>query len=72
MPLQLEIVLELIEDFVILFHVGFIVVLVKFAFDVLRRLWVLMWERRVYFIVDVCVLFKESDVRLFLRDTQKT
>ena len=64
--------LELINDFIILFHIGFVVVLIKLAFDVFRRVWVLMWDGRVSFIVDVCVLFKESDVGLFFRDLQKT
>jgi hypothetical protein len=72
LTLDSEIMLEVIDDSVVLEYLGFVMVLIEFRFDVVVRVWVLMREGRVGFIVDEDVLFEKLGVGLFLGGVKQT
>lgn len=69
--LDFEIVVEVIDDFVILFDFDFIVVLVKFGVDVLRGVGILVREPGVFFIFDFSIGFESVEVFHFFLGSQK-
>lgn len=64
--LNLKIVLEVLDNFVILFNLGFIVIFVEFGVNILRRVVVLMWQVRILFIIDFSIGFKLVKIFDFL------
>ena len=64
--LNLKIVLEVLDNFVILFNLGFIVIFVEFGVNILRRVVVLVWQVRILFIIDFSIGFKLVKIFDFL------
>ncbi len=53
--LDFQIVFKVIDDFVVLSDLGFIVVLVEFRVNIFGRVGILMWKVGIFFIIDFCV-----------------
>jgi hypothetical protein len=60
--LYLEIVFEIIYDGVVLFDLGFVVVLIEFGCNVVMRVRILMGKCGVGFIVEHCVFLDEAEI----------
>lgn len=57
---------ELIDNPVVLQHLGFIMILIQLIMHILARVWVLMWQRGIGLIVDIDIFLEELSVGLLL------
>lgn len=64
--LNLKIVLKVVNNFVVFFDLSFIVILVEFGVNILRRMVVLVWQVGIFFIIDFCIRFEFIEIFDFL------
>jgi hypothetical protein len=71
LSLHFEVVFDIVDDIVVLFDFNLIVVLIKFAGDIVRRAGVLMRKDWIGFIVHDGVFFDLPEVGLFLLERKE-